>query len=69
MLIPQAKQDEYVALLKRADWYYMYADGAAYHNGMDSFFAASSYRKSLLFTYPDAKDLINNLWLEYGGKL
>ena len=58
---------KYLFALNRADFHYPYADGAAYHQGLESYTHALKERDHMLAEHPDDAEIINRFWVEFGG--
>ena len=69
MQITTDEFNNFLTVLRRTDFYYPYADGAAYHDGFESFCKARKMFTDLIDKYPDSRAQIMQAWQEHGGKV
>lgn len=66
MKIPENELKEFEKVLKKADWYFQYADdGRAYREGRASVDSAVSMRFVLCKKYPESEKDIDELFAKY----
>ena len=69
MNMPMQEFSDFLATLKRTDFFYHYADGIEYHRGYESFSKALSMRDIMIEKYPNNRAAILQAWQEHGGKV
>jgi len=65
MKLPDIEKENFIKILKSADWYYLYAQGRDYYNGKKSVDIANNYKMRLQDEYPEFLQEIYEIYDKY----